>query len=159
MAFLWQAVCGEGRVRQAWGHLLHMLQGSPGQSRLVGLQGRVGCRWVHPAGPWRPQPCVLLHGPTSLGVSPPLCTPHMQGCLETGDSIWAGCLLSGAGLGEPLGDDARIRTHPLLSAPLSHSHPLYPQGAMALFGCTPRAGVVSCSHSCVRGSSGQWAEW
>ena len=93
-------------------HLLHVLQGSRGQSRPVGLWGQSGV-WMSGTGQTPLSPlCVLLHGPAPLGVSPHLHAPHRQGCLKTDDSIWAACLSSGAGLGEPLGDDARIRNPP-----------------------------------------------
>ena len=81
----------------------------------LGRAGSWGCGAEWGVDGWtRPYPdvpsCVSSYtGPTSLGVSPHL-RIHMQGCLETDDSIWAGCLSSGAGLGEPLGDDARMRT-------------------------------------------------
>lgn len=108
----------------------HQLQGSLGRAGLWGCGGRVGCGWVDPARPRSPRCVSSYTGPASLGVSPHLRAPHRRGCLETGDSIRAGCLSSGAGLREPLGDDARIRNPPTppacpsesLTPPVSSRH-------------------------------------
>lgn len=81
VAFLWQAVYGEGRVQWAWGHTCcTCCRGAVGRADLWGCGGRVGCGWVDPARPRSPH-CVSSY------MAPPLWASPLTCALLTGKAV------------------------------------------------------------------------